>query len=492
VKRGSGWWRRAPLAIVLVAVAVLAERTHLRGIGWGDDFALYARQARSVFDGDVSRVIIDNRFNVDNAARSGFSPYVYPWAWPVVLSPFVRVWGLDWDRLAYVSVACFAGFLLCFHAVTVRRIGRWPALALVAFIGTTLAYLTHTASILSELPFMLAAAGTLWWIDRCRAGERLLVDADRRDLVVLGLLAALVFNVRREGLAMLVAIACVQAVELLQARRRPARSVAVPHVTFVAAAAVFQLLLPSALAPTYDDAGLHQLWNKLSRSIRVSFVDQLGFPDLSTAWLRAMLVLVAIGVAVRLWRHAADDIALVVFPALTLVIAGLMPADSVRYTMAVTPFAVYFAAQALIAIPRVGEELALAALVAVTVLHVQDVVPAIRETAEFNDAGGIVPGPETAESQELWAAIRERTHEDDVIGIFKARVLTLYTDRRGVQSSDVSIIDRRADYAVTARGANMGIGEIEVTSGEAADLGWIEVWRGERWVLWRIGENEGP
>ena len=47
-----------------------------------------------LFDGDIARVITDNRFNVDNAARPSFSPYVYPWGWPLLLSPFVRLFGL--------------------------------------------------------------------------------------------------------------------------------------------------------------------------------------------------------------------------------------------------------------------------------------------------------------------------------------------------------------------------------------------------------------
>jgi hypothetical protein len=483
--------RRIPLVVLLAVVAVLAVGTHRQGIGWGDDFALYARQARAIFDGDIARVIIDNRFNVDNAARPGFSPYVYPWAWPLALSPFVRLWGLDWDRLALASVGCLVGFLACLNALASRRMGRWPALALVAAIGTTLAYLTHTGTILSELPFMFAAAGTMCWIDHCRDGDRLLLDATRRRLIVLGLFAALVFNIRREGIAMVAAIAAVQAVESLTGRRRPSRSVLTPYLAFAGAVAIFQLLLPSALLPSYEGAGLGQVTRKLGGSIRASFADQLGFPDLGSAWLRVVVVLAIGGVTVRLLRHAAEDVALVVFPVLTVVIAGMVPAESVRYTMTFTPFAVYFAAQALRSIPRVGDELVLGALVAVTVLHVQDTVPEIREAQRFNDRGMVVAGPVTPSSEELWAAIRDHTHQDDVIGTFKSRVLTLYTDRRGVQSGVIDVVDQRSDFAVTAQRRGIGVGEITISADEAAERGWTEVWSNDDWVLWRIRENGG-
>jgi len=489
VKIGTGTRRQVPVAVVLVAVSLLAVLTHRHGIGWGDDFALYARQARAIFDGDVARVITDNRFDVDNAARPAFSPYVYPWGWPLLLSPFVRLWGLDWGRLSLVSVACFAAFLGFFHAVLCRRMNRWAALAVVAAVGTTLAYLQHTADVLSELPFMFAAAVTLWWIDRCRRGGGALIDASRNELIVLGLLAMFVFNVRREGLAMLPALASTQLVECLREHRWPWRRLLTPHAAFAAGAMVFQLVLPSALAPRYDGAGLGQTWRKLRDSYRTSFVDQLGFPRLATAWLVVVLLLVAAGVVVRLWRHAADDAAVVVFPALALVIVGMIPANSTRYTMAITPFAVYFAAQALAAVPRAGWWIAAVAMAALAVVHLTDVVPEIRATHRFNAAGFVLDGPETAESRRLWSAIRTHTHQDDVVAFFKVRALTLYTDRRGVQSSELPVIVERANYFVMARHPNAAAGQIAVTDDEAASMGWTTVWSDDTWVLWKIGEN---
>ena len=38
---------------------------------------------------------------------AAFSPIAYPWGLPLLLSPFVHLWGLDYDRLKLVEVACF-------------------------------------------------------------------------------------------------------------------------------------------------------------------------------------------------------------------------------------------------------------------------------------------------------------------------------------------------------------------------------------------------
>jgi hypothetical protein len=492
VEPGPALRRHAPLALVLIVVAVLCVLTHRNGIGWGDDFALYTRQARSLFDGDIARVITDNRFNVDNAARPGFSPYVYPWGWPLLLSPFVRLFGLDFNRLELVSVACFVGFLACFHALMTRRMGRWTALAVTAALGTSLPYVLHTGNVLSELPFMFAVAATLCWLDHCRPVGRPLAAATTRQLVVLGLLAMYVFDIRREGLAMVPAIAAVQLAECLPRhrwRRRewPWRRLVIPHATFAASVVAFQLVLPSALAPAYAGSGLGQTWRKLRHSFRDSFVDQLGFPRMGTYWLTVVLLVVLVGIAVRLRAHLADDVALLVFPIIALVIVGMIPADSTRYTLAITPFAVYFLAQALRAPPRpTGPVLAVVAAATLTVVHLTDVGPAVSDARDFADTGAISAGPQTAESQALWQAIRDHTHEDDVVAFFKVRALTLYTDRRGVQSSELPVIVARADYFATPRSPDRGVGQIGVSDADATGLGWTLVWSDDTWLLWKV------
>ena len=63
-------------ALVIVAAAVAgACCLHRNGHTQGDDFALYLRQARSLFDGDSAQVVADNRFTVINSGgRSARSP----------------------------------------------------------------------------------------------------------------------------------------------------------------------------------------------------------------------------------------------------------------------------------------------------------------------------------------------------------------------------------------------------------------------------------
>ncbi len=176
--------RALALPVVVAVGALLAVSLHRTGHTQGDDFALYLRQARSLFDGDVGQVVADNRFAVLNS-DNGFSPIAYPWVWPLLLSPFVRFWGLDYDRLKLVEVATYCLWLVLLHGIVRRRIGWWPAIAIVTVFATAPLYLAHTDQLLTEIPHLAAVALVIWWYDRIRRSATLLT-ASTRQLVVLG------------------------------------------------------------------------------------------------------------------------------------------------------------------------------------------------------------------------------------------------------------------------------------------------------------------
>lgn len=487
-----------PMLLLTVFVAWAAIGLHRTGHTWGDDFTLYLRQAGSLLDGNVGQVIADNHFNVNNAAKPGFSPYVYPWGFPVLLAPFYRLFGLNYAALKLVEVASLIAFLWGFHALVRRRMARWLAFATVAFVGTTLAYLAQTDRIVSEFPYMATVVLTLWWLDRLRR-DHPLDEASRRQLITLGLLAMCVFNVRREGLAIVAAIAVAQLVDL-QGRRRTAdrTQMFTPYAAFLGGVAVVQLLLPSSLVPEYEGSGLHQTWSKLQGPFRTAFASQLGFPGLAGWGLLSVFLLVVAGVILRLWRSPATDAPLAVFAVGSMTIVGMIPAVADRYLLAITPFAVYFAAQAVAAAPvprrlstrHIGAWAATGLLAAATLWHVTDIPSAVRDAQRFNDSGSVLDGPEAPYAQSAFQAIRTFTHQDDVVAFFKVRALTFYTDRRGVQSDVLKIVRQRADYFMMRRGSVLS--QPLVADSEAADMKWKEVWSDDDWVLWRLPLYESP
>ena len=480
----------AGLCALVLAVAYVSVRLHRTGITWGDDWTLYLRQAESLNEGNIADVIADNRYNVDNAAQPGFSPYLYPWGFPLLLAPFARLFGDDWARLKLVGVVALCLFLCCFYAVIRRRIHPWAALGVVALIGTSFTYLRYTGYLLSEYPYMASAAATLWYLDRVRADGRRLHQATTRELVVLGLAAVWVFNIRREGIALIGAIVVAQATDLwgvTSLRTLPWRRMVIPVATFVAGVTGFQLLLPTALVPEYDVSGLHQTWSKLGGPFRDAFVEQLGFDWLRREKLLVLFLVVMAGVVVRAVRAPRADLPLIVFAGGSMIAVGTIPAIADRYLLAVTPFAVYFAAQAVAAIPlprRAGTWAAVAGLTFVSAVHLTKLPGAIDEVQRRNDAGIVVEGPATASAQEAFDAVRTYTRQDDVVAFFKARAMTYFTGRRAIQSNRLLVVRERADFSLIRRGSTLS--QALVSDEDARAMGWVKVWENNDWILWQL------
>lgn len=491
------------LGVVVALVAALAFLLQRNGHTQGDDFALYLRQARSLFDGNPAQVVADNRFSVVSSGGA-FSPIAYPWGWPILLAPFVRAWGLDYDRLKTVVVVCFCVWLVLVHGVVRRRIGRVAALVIVATVGTAPLLLSHADSLLSEFPQAAAVAALVWWLDRIRTRSSLL-GATTRDLVVTGLLMAIAFNIRRESLVLVFAIGLVQAGELIGRWRRdglapparwPWRQLAAPHVAFGAIVAAFQIALPTMLLPDNADSGPKHIVDRL-RDYPSQLSDQLGlFPHHAIGVVVIALALAGVVLGVR--RRPGLDGPLAAIAVCSLLAVSTHFRFVGRYYFQVLPWVVYFATVTVLEVGtlvtrslrspwarRAAIGLAVVPLLAVLGVHANKLPSRVGAARDFNAAGRQQVGPTHPDVAPVYAAVAATTQPDDVIWFFRARTMTLLTERRAVQTTDVARGERMSDYVALNRWSDFyepkGLGEAA-----AAARGWVLVWQDENWLLFDV------
>lgn len=486
------------LTFVIFAAAVLAVALHRSGHTQGDDFALYLRQARSIFDGDMAAVVADNRFAVVNTEMQ-FSPTAYPWGWPLMLSPFVWLFDLDYDRLKLVEVAAFCLWLLFLHGIVRRRIGRAAALAVIAVIGTAPAFLAYTDQLLSEIPYLLAVAIVIWWYDRVRSRSDLL-SATSRDLIALGVLAAAAFNVRREGIVLVGVVAVAQVVDLVRSNdgdgiralgrraRRTWRPLVQPHAAFVVAAVVIQLLLPAVLFPDNDNSP-GNIDDRL-REFPAILTNQLGLGERPQIGLAILAVAVA-GAVIGVLRRPTLDVPLVALACLSALAIGTHFREIARYWFQVTPWVVYFATAALVSLVplltrrrRIAQSIVFAPLLLLVAVHVVQLRDDIDDAGDFDARGAVQWGPAHPDAQPVYDAVLAHTGGDDVVAHFRARTMTLLTDRRSIQTNDINRILQNADYFAQQRDSSYSQPGIDVQTAYA--MGFEEVWSDERWILWRV------
>ena len=501
----SRWVRGAALGFVVAVSGILAVLLHRNGHTQGDDFALYLRQARSIFEGDIGAVVADNRFSVLNS-DSAFSPIAYPWVWPLLLSPFVHLWGLDYDRLKLVEVGVFMVWLVLMHGIVRRRIGRVAAIAVIAVIGTAPLYLAHTDQLLTEFPHLLAVALFIWWYDRIRSDATLLT-ATRSQLVIAGVLVTLAFNVRREGLALLGVIAVMQLYDLATSSPRPLaltgladrlratwREAVTPYLAFAVSAIGFQLLLPTALLPGNGNSPSF-IPDRLGEFPEI-LTDQLGLGKHALVGI-AFLGLAAAGAVIGVRRRPALDGPLLVLAIGSTLMIGTHLRRVDRYWFQVTPWVLYFATVALLALAAlvlrnratVARFVAVVPLVAVVVAHLVVLPGKIDDVREFDAAGRVQSGPSNPRVAPIFEAVSAFTPPDAVIAYFRARTMTLLTDRRSFQTKNLERIAQNADYFAQRRGSTYWQPELELRDARLA--GFEEVWSDPTWVLWRTPGGDG-
>ena len=464
--------RRAPivahalLALIVGAMAAMMFASHRAGHWWGDDWALYLRQARALLDGEPGKVLAENQFTVEMSRGPAFSPPLYPWGFPIILAPFVAVFGTDLDRLTVVPVLSAAVFACCWFALARPRLGTAAALTGVAAVTLTPVLLGWSELIQSEWPFMAVSGIALVWLDRLARTDRLTSPTARLlPLMWLGVFAAAAFSVRREGLAMVVAIAAAQLAALIADRGRSWRAagsprrelltrLALPHLAAAATVVFLQITLPTTVVPKYDGTSITNVWRLMHRH-----VDHLAeVSGLKRPWDRQPMVLgsavggwvavgaylfaAGLGITFALTRNRVRDLHLLAYAAVAFMIGGSFRVAINRYVCTVAPLLLLLGLVALHTILRriprrsvapIGVTLALAAIVAGNLANVH-VRVALAD--EYADQGRVEWGPEHPDAIEMFAAVERLSDDDDIIAAPKARAMTLETGRLAIQVDD--------------------------------------------------------
>ncbi|MFM7045625.1 MAG: hypothetical protein ACKOYG_08790 [Ilumatobacteraceae bacterium] len=501
---------RSALVAIVVAVLVLADAYHRRGHPQGDDFALYLRQARSIFEGNIAQVVADNRFTAVFSGPGPFTPYAYPWGFPLLLAPFVNRWGLDYDRLKWVVVACLAAWVVVAHGAVRRRIGRPAALGVAALVATAPAMLKHTDSLLSEFPAALSVGLVVYAFDRIHLRGSTLLTAGATQLVGLGALSALAFNMRREAIVLFVAVGIVQAGELLAAghwrdlrsaahRRSTLWMLAMPHAGFFGTAALAQFLLPSMLFPE-NGGGISYVDDRLGDYLEV-LTDQLGLDKHPRLGL-SLLVIAAVGMVLGIRRRPRLDGFLAAVTVLTLLAISTHFRMVGRYYLQLMPWLAYFVVVAVSEVMRAvvgavrrgappgrGWRVALAVVPVLPVLwvvgvHLKVVPEQIGRIADDDAAGFVHVGPANPWVTPIYDAVDKYAEPNDVVVFFRARTMTLMTDRRAIQTGDLERTIAYGDWLAQLRDSDFY--QVDLDRPTLESLGFQLVWSDARWYLWRV------
>jgi hypothetical protein len=500
-------WR---LWLITAAVMWLATRFHENGHGWGDDFALYVNQARGLVWGNTGDVTADMQFSVANSAYSTFSPIAYPWVFPVLLMPIVAVADIDWSLLKLVPTTGFTLTAVALLVIARRVTSRRNAALATLLIVVNPVLLGFTDMVLSDLVFSGIVMLSIYLLDRWV--EHRPFASDARMAMALGVVIALAIHTRREGLALLPALAAAQ---FIRARRSTRQGVASGHdkgpkarsvwIWALGSAFTIQVLLP---APILNSTGTSALdLENITFNVKWyvnSFAQLFGFNDGGDAPIeflnsvtagQTVLILITLvtaigiidGLASFFWREpkttAHHSIALI---AVTMIVL-IAPFREQRYLFTVLPLFLLntiHGAKALGRLYRLDRTFDWGLTIALTCSLIGNLPPTVASLDYHREYEYTHWGPADPSVIELFDAVERITDQRDVVVFFQARSMNLNTGRLSIQGNSESMMVERGDWYAMER--NSEYIQTPLTPERAEELRFVSVWENDRFILWKI------
>ncbi len=181
------------------------------GHGWGDDFAEYIGQAIALWNGDIAGQIAANGFIIAHTPM-GLGPVAYPWGLPLALAPLYGAFGLSLTVFKQVGIVCYALFIFFLFLYYEKRLGGLWAAVLTLLFAVNPVMVSATNVIGSDVPFLLISTLALMAMESLLRG-----GAPRRQYAMgalTGVLILMAFLFRTNGLVLLLALLCMQAIIL--------------------------------------------------------------------------------------------------------------------------------------------------------------------------------------------------------------------------------------------------------------------------------------
>src|SRR5215207_8910030 len=187
--------RNALLSIMILVSLLVGASTLTRGHEWGDDFAWYIVQAKSILSGTTDEFMEQSAFT-NGQSTTHLGPLAYPWGYPLLLAPVYAIKGMSPLALKLPGLLFFAGFLVCLYLLMRDRLTQTESLVVVAIFAFNPLLLQFLDQILSDVPFLFFSTLALL----------LLSDRNRDNDIhytLIGIIIFFAFFIRTTGILLL-------------------------------------------------------------------------------------------------------------------------------------------------------------------------------------------------------------------------------------------------------------------------------------------------
>src|ERR1051325_10873922 len=157
------------LLIIIIISLILGASTLTRGHDWGDDFAWYILQGKSILSRTTDEFMQTSAFT-NNESTTYVGPLAYPWGYPLILTPVLVFKGVNPLALKLPALFFYTGFLIFLYLLVKTEFTQAESLLIVSLFAFNPLLLQFLNEILSDIPFLFFSTVSLWLI--LKKGER--------------------------------------------------------------------------------------------------------------------------------------------------------------------------------------------------------------------------------------------------------------------------------------------------------------------------------
>lgn len=419
------------ILVIVILSLILGSSILTRGHEWGDDFASYIMQAKSILDGKAQEFVERNAFTIaESSSRIG--PVAYPWGYPLILTPLYAIKGNSPLALKLPGLFFFAGFLICLYLLARNRFTHSESLILVSLFAFNPLLIDFLDQILSDIPFLFFSTFALV----------LITNENKRNTLqhaLLGAVIAVAFFIRTTGILLLVSFLAVETYRLwihrmdreLLAKR--IRDVFIVSATFGLLWGMYALLFPGGGESYFAQYQTFRI--ETVPGLASAYFQVFGLFFGETLLWKYVYYVLFLFFLIGLWIRRKEDPVFIIFFALWMIVLITWPFwQGSRFIFPVLPIFVYFVFQgmktAIDRLPEAYHQRSHIIFYSFWVLLV-GIFLVNSSTRAFNNVrnGRNINGPFDPVSREIYSYLKEETPADSVVVFFKPRAMRLMTDR---------------------------------------------------------------
>ena len=433
------------LLIIILLSLVISSATLTRGHEWGDDWASYVMQSKSILSNKTNEFVERNTFTIFESSFQ-IGPVAYPWGYPLILAPMVTLKGVHALTLKLPGLLFFAGFLICFYLLTKDRLTRTESLLLVSLFAFNPTFVKFPDYILSDIPFLFFIVLGLLLIAQFKPGTW--------TSVTLGAVIFYAFFTRTTGIILLGSFLAYQA--LCFYNQPSARKTVLTNSALTLFSFGLLVIITSFVFPNGQGSYLEQLKGLtpviFKSNITSYFYLFMLFFGTSPTWTYIYYVLVAFFL-IGAWTQRNADQHIIIFFALYLIAMLFWPEwQGIRFIFPLLPIFVYITFQGISAVVQKLPEkhhwfikgftnVFWLVIIGIFIFNSGTVAYSnLKDNRKIN-------GPFDPSSTDVYNFIRTKTPPDSVIVFYKPRAMRLFTDRDTFMSTECDRLSL-GDYLV--------------------------------------------